>query len=268
MALDGWQELGDGVLVRRYAELDLTVGLVIGEEQALVIDTRGDHAQGTELARAVRDVTSLPVQVALTHGHFDHCFGTSAFLPAQVWAHARCAEFLARTSAQQRDHWAANYRAEGRPEVASALTATEPALPDHPVGTGVDLQLGGRSVSLRHLGPGHTDHDLVVSVADAGVVFAGDLVEQGGPPDYEDAHPESWPSTLDAMLTLGPTMVVPGHGNPVTPEFVRAQRGEISALADLCRGVAESAATIEEAVRLSPFPPDTTRIALDRHTNP
>ncbi|GAB3298988.1 MBL fold metallo-hydrolase [Parasphingorhabdus pacifica] len=268
MTLHGWQELGDGVLIRRYAELDLTVGLVVGEEQALVIDTRGDHTQGTELAEAVRRVTSLPVQVALTHGHFDHCFGTSALLPAPVWAHEGCGEFLARTSARQRDHWVAHYRAEGRPEVAAALTATEPALPDHPVGAGVDLQLGGRSVSLRHLGPGHTDHDLVIAVADAGVVFAGDLVEQGGPPDYEDAHPAAWPSTLDAMLALGPMTVVPGHGHPVTPEFVRAQRAEISTLADLCRRVAESTATTEEAVRLSPFPAETTRMALDRRTNP
>jgi hypothetical protein len=36
-------EVGDGVLARRYREFDLTVGLVLGAERALVVDTRGDE---------------------------------------------------------------------------------------------------------------------------------------------------------------------------------------------------------------------------------
>ena len=40
-----WVELADGVLVRRYAELDLSVGLVIGDSSALVVDTRSDPGQ-------------------------------------------------------------------------------------------------------------------------------------------------------------------------------------------------------------------------------
>jgi hypothetical protein len=45
-----WLEIGDGVLVRRYAELDLSIGLVLGSTGCLVIDTRGDETQGAELA--------------------------------------------------------------------------------------------------------------------------------------------------------------------------------------------------------------------------
>ncbi len=56
--MDGtWIETGNRVLARRYAELDLTVGLVIGTERALVVDTRGDARQGAELAAAVRTMT-------------------------------------------------------------------------------------------------------------------------------------------------------------------------------------------------------------------
>ncbi|MCW2717936.1 hypothetical protein [Pseudonocardia sp.] len=42
-------------------------------------------------------------------------------------------------------------------------------------------------MDLRALGRGHTDRDLVVRVPDAGLVFAGDLVEQGAPPALEEA---------------------------------------------------------------------------------
>jgi len=55
-----WVEVGDGVLARRYGELDLTVGLVVGDGACLVVDTRGDAVQGTELAAAVRSVTAAP----------------------------------------------------------------------------------------------------------------------------------------------------------------------------------------------------------------
>ena len=75
----GWIELADGVLARRYAELDLSVGLVIGDGGCLVVDTRSDPDQGAELRAAVREVTRKPCSVVLTHAHFDHCLGTAAF---------------------------------------------------------------------------------------------------------------------------------------------------------------------------------------------
>ena len=150
MLMNGWLEVADGVLVRRYAELDLSVGLVLGAERALVIDTRGDHAQGEELARAVRKVTGLPWQVVITHAHFDHCFGTAAFLPAAVWAQERCAVRMAQTVAKQRAEWAVHYRRQGRHDIASALEETEPAPPDHHIALEEVLDLGSRSVRLLH----------------------------------------------------------------------------------------------------------------------
>lgn len=259
-----WIEVADRVLVRRYAELDLSVGLVIGDQQALVIDTRGDHAQGAELSNAVRQVTDLHCHVAITHAHFDHCFGTSAFLPAPVWAHRRCVECLTRTAAAQRDEWVAHYRSAGKVDTARALAATDPVLPDHLMEEQVELDLGNRSATLLHLGRGHTDHDMVVAVPDAGVVFAGDLVEQGAPPDFGDAHPAEWPSTVDSLLRLNAGLVVPGHGEPVDRDFVRTQRDELSTIAELCHAVRNSGLTISDAVQQSPYPAEPTTTALAR----
>jgi glyoxylase-like metal-dependent hydrolase (beta-lactamase superfamily II) len=247
-----WIEVGAGVLARRYAELDLTVGLVLGAERALVVDTRGDTRQGTELAAAVRTVTALPLAVAVTHAHFDHCFGTAAFAPARVYALPRCREVLAATAADQRARWSRYYRERGDHLRADALAATEPPLPDRAAPTVLDL--GGRPVELRHLGRGHTDHDLVVAVPDAAVVFAGDLVEQGAPPDLEDAVVAEWPATLGTLLQLRPRVVVPGHGEPVDPGFVAAQQAELAEVAALHAAVAQGDLTVAEAQRRSPHP--------------
>lgn len=249
-----WVEVGDGVLARRHAELDLTTGLVLGGERALVVDTRGDARQGAELAAAVRAVTALPVVVVVTHAHFDHCFGTAAFLPCPGYAHPLCRTTLAAGAAAQRDEWSAYYRDRGDEGTAEALATTDPPLPDRGVDPEVVLDLGGRTVVLLHAGRGHTDHDVVVHVPEVAAVFAGDLVEQGAPPDLGDAVLADWPATLDAVLALRPQVVVPGHGGPVDPAFVAAQRAELAEVAALHAAVAAGELDAAGATRRSPHP--------------
>jgi glyoxylase-like metal-dependent hydrolase (beta-lactamase superfamily II) len=257
-----WVELADGVLVRRYDELDLSVGLVIGTLGCLVVDTRSDPDQGAELYAAVREVTRRPCTVVLTHAHFDHCLGTAAFLPAAVWAHSRCRDDLARGGAAQHAEAVAWSRAQGLPD----RMLVRPVVPDHTVTEPIEVDLGDRRVRLTHPGRGHTDHDLAVWSPDTGVLFAGDLVEQGSDPDFTDAYPLEWPTAVTELLRLDPHMVVPGHGEPVDAEFVTAQRDDLTALADVCRAVRAGELTAEGALTASPFTALTTRTALSRIT--
>lgn len=256
-----WVELADGVLVRRYTELDLSVGLVIGDHSALVVDTRSDPAQGAELRTAIREITPRPCAIALTHAHFDHCLGTAAFLPAAVWAHPRCRDDLARGGAAQHAEALAWCRAHGMPRNPVPV---RPVVPDHLVTPDVEVDLGGRRVRLIHPGPGHTDHDIAVWSPDTGVLFAGDLVEQGADPDFTDAFPLDWPAAVSDLLRMRPRTVVPGHGDPVAAEFAAAQRDHLIVLADLCRAVNAAELDCDAAVSLSPFAPTTTAAALTR----
>lgn len=255
-----WMEVADGVLVRRYDQLDLSVGLVIGSRSCVVVDTRSDPDQGAELSAAVREITRQPCTVVLTHAHFDHCLGTAAFLPTAVWGHHRCRDDLAKGGAAQYAEALAWSRAQGLPEPR----LVRPVVPDHPVCEDVDVDLGDRRVVLTHPGRGHTDHDLAVWSPDTGVLFAGDLVEQGADPDFGDAYPLDWPTAVTALLQRCPSIVVPGHGNPVDAQFVTAQRDDLAALADLCRGVLAGDLDPPSALAVSPFAAPTTRAALSR----
>lgn len=256
-----WVEVGDGVLVRRYAELDLSVGLVIGGDGCLVVDTRSDPDQGAELRAAIRGITRKPCTVVITHAHFDHCLGTTAFLPAPVWAHPRCRDDLASGGAKQHAEALAWFRAQG---LAHDPVPVTPVVPDHLVTGHVEVDLGDRQVLLTHPGPGHTDHDLTVWSPDTGVLFAGDLVEQGADPDFTDAYPLDWPHAVTRLLELGPRIVVPGHGDPVDGEFVTAQRDDLATMADLCRTLLVGELDNSGVLSASPFTPDTTRAVLAR----
>jgi glyoxylase-like metal-dependent hydrolase (beta-lactamase superfamily II) len=264
VAAGWWLDVGEGVLVRRYEELDLSVGLVIGDGACLVVDTRGDEVQGSELASAVHEVVSDPWSVVITHAHFDHCFGTAAFLPCDVWAHPSCRAVLADEGEVIRAEAALEYESEGRSDMAIRLREAQLVLPEQLVPATKELLVGRRPVTLAHLGPGHTDHDLVVHVPDADVLFAGDLVEEGAPPAFgKDAMPLRWPDAVTALLTIaGDGTVVPGHGEPVDRAFATAQRDELAVVADLCRAVLNGELGVADAIARSPYPENVTRDAF------
>ncbi|KMS91390.1 hypothetical protein ACZ91_09890 [Streptomyces regensis] len=261
-----WCEQAPGVYTRRYEELDLTVGLVVGGERCLVVDTRGSRVQGRELAGAVREVTPLPVTIALTHAHFDHAFGVSAFPHAPVWAHTRCRTALAARGDRDRREWTERYRRDGRSDLADELAATPVVLPTRTFDDVARLDLGGRGVELVHPGRGHTDHDVLVVAGD--VVFAGDLVEHdaGGSFTAESLGPDpdldACPAALDVVAGHRPRVVVAGHGEPVDSAFLTRAGAQLRTLARLRSDVRAGALGLDDALAASPLRAEVTRAAL------
>ncbi|QFU92959.1 MBL fold metallo-hydrolase [Amycolatopsis sp. YIM 10] len=239
-----WDVLADGVYARRYPDWDLTIGLVVGDGACLVIDTRADAEQGAELANAVREVTPHPWTVALTHDHFDHAFGVSAFLPCEVWAHENCHRELA---------------ARDKPDLA---------LPDRLLTDRAELDIGGRRVGLAHFGPAHSDNDVVVHVPDASVVFAGDLVEFSPPGSFTaesfgtDTTLSGWPAAIDGVLALGAEIILPGHGPTVDRDFLLAQKEILDRLITLDSALRAGEVDAAAAIAASPVAEDVTRAAL------
>lgn len=267
-----WREVGAGVFVRRYPYLDQTIGAIVGSERVLVVDTRATTHQARELINDLRQLTRLPWVVANTHAHFDHVFGNGAFRPCEIWSQTGCAAAL-------RVHGPAQLASVARhaADLAAELRATPLDPPDRTFEDAVDLDLGDRVVELRYLGRGHTDHDMVVRSQDAGILFAGDLVEHGAPPGFEDSFPLDWPATLGLLLDLVGGDVVPGHGEPVEREFVESQLTEVSFLAETARRLwPELRDTghdprghapqrlVDETARHLGWPPEPVRTALSR----
>ena len=265
--MTGFAEIADGAYALRYPVLDVTVGLVLGDERALLVDTLSTPVQAAELADAVAAVTDKPLTVVNTHHHFDHCFGnaTLATEGTPVWAQEYAAVHLRDEGGKWQREWYEQYR-DSDPELAEGLAAALIRPPDHTVHLAATLDLGGRTVLLRHYGRGHTDGDLVVLVPDVELVFAGDLVEESGPPDFGDAYPLEWPETLAALAhELTPAaLVLPGHGAPVDRAFVQAQHARLTELDWLIRdGHADGALALAVAER-SPFGTRASLVAVKR----
>lgn len=247
---DGWVEIGDRVFVRRYAFYDQNIGVVLGDGEALVIDTRSTGAQAREIVADVRELTASPVTVVVdTHGHFDHAFGNFVFRPATIWGHAGCVTFLERTGEVRRARVARD-----EPELAADLDEVVIDPPDRTFNAAQTITVGDRPVELTHLGRGHTDHDIVIDVPGADVLFAGDLLENGAVPFFNDAYPLDWVDTAARLAELVSGVVVPGHGDHAGADFARTQAASFAGIADQARRIAAGELTIDDALADYPFP--------------
>ena len=254
-----WREVADQVFVRRFLDFNVNIGLVVGDEHAMVVDTRASERQGRELGDEIRWTTQASLIVANTHHHYDHSFRNAAFLPGAIWGHERCVDRMRSDAPTTQLALAA-----AMPELAQEYLDTNITPPTRTFRDQVSVELGDRQVQLIHFGRGHTDNDIVVVVPDVHAVFAGDLVEQGGPPSFEDSYPLDWPGTLGRLLDVLDGPVVPGHGEVVSKAFVEGQLADLSALAELARRVRFDGGSVSDAMPLSPFPAVAGRPALIR----
>lgn len=200
----------------------VNIGLVAGPTGALLIDTGSSPQQGARLRVAAEAVAGVPlVGVVVTHAHFDHYYGLAAFDDLPTYGHE---SLLAALDAEQVSEEAAGLGFE-----ASALRP-----PNRPLSLARMVDLGGgHRAEIVHFGRGHTAGDLVVIVPQAGLIFTGDLLEQGAPPAMgPDCFLKEWPAALDGVLGLVDehTLLVPGHGEPFDRTFAFTQRAQISSV--------------------------------------
>lgn len=255
-----FDELGDGIYRRRYASLDLNVGVVVGEDAVLIVDSRASHAQADELKAELRHLTPKPVAwVVNTHMHWDHVWGNARFPEAGIVGHSRTRRHLVDDGETARGRLLTQLPEEWHDDVR----AVDIVPPNETFEAIRVLDIGGRSVQLTHHGRAHTDCDVVVHVVGSDVMFAGDMVEEGAPPAFGDAFPLDWAHTLEALEHDLVDVVVPGHGDVVDPTFVTAQRRDIAALASVLLEAWREGRPVDELPE-GPFPHDVCALAYGR----
>lgn len=251
----GFEPLADGVHLGVAEPASVNIGLVVGAEAALVIDTGSSPEQGAAIREAAERVAGVPVSsVVVTHWHWDHYFGLSAFADLATYGHESLLSRLADPDLVA--------RAQDQGFPASDLVG-----PNRPFSLARVVDLGGRRVELVHFGRGHTEGDVVAILPDTGVIFSGDLLEQSAPPSFgPDCFLKEWPSAIDGILGLidEDSVIVPGHGDPVDRMFAFDQRARISGLYGQVDHLIRQGVRITEAYEAGTWPFDeaTTREVL------
>jgi cyclase len=206
-------------------------GLIAGAGTAALIDTAWDLPLTRRILDAAGRATSAPIEkLIVTHADGDHLYGCQLLPNAEMIASADAVKEIKEENPRgmQLSHLGCRLlRTLGigaqRRFGAYVAKMFDPfdfrgitiRMPDTTFRGQMDLDIGGRTIELRHLGPAHTAGDVIVRVPDVETIFVGDLVFRGVTPNSWSGPVAGWRRALDEIMRLKPHIIVPGHG-PVT----------------------------------------------------
>ena len=211
------QEVAPGVYVHFGAQEEFgpanggdiaNIGFIVGERCVAVVDTGGSLDLGRRLRAAIERSTRLPVCYVIdTHMHQDHVLGNAAFAggakPPQFIAHEK---FAAALAARERFYLQALQR-----DFGTSMSHEQIVYPTQTVATTLDLDLGGRSITLQAWPTSHTDNDLTVYDARTRTLFLSDLLFVGRLPVL-DGSLRGWLRSMAALRPMAVAVAIPGHG--------------------------------------------------------
>jgi glyoxylase-like metal-dependent hydrolase (beta-lactamase superfamily II) len=188
-----------------------TLAVRVTNDGVLLVDDMFE-ANYDQIIALVRTVTNQPVKyVVSTHHHGDHTGGNIRFLQ-----HATIV---------------------GHKNARAAMTGAPKPLPGPPpltFTTEAAIHVGDAEVQLHHLGPGHTNGDIVVYFPDLRVIAMGDLFVVLGRVPYVDyaggGSTLGWLPTLERALKFEFDTVIPGHGPVATRADLQKYKDSLQTL--------------------------------------
>ncbi len=194
-------------------------GFVATPDGVVVFDALGTPSLGWELLKEIRKITSMPVRFnVVSHYHADHIYGLQAFrdhTSTVIIAQDRAREY-------KENEETADERADQRLDQRRAALApwvnkdTRVVPPDITFNDRLTLSLGGKRFYMIYAGPAHSASDMMMMVEPDGVLFAGDIVQNGRIPfmNSDDVDTRQWVAALGEVQKLAPKFIIPGHGRP------------------------------------------------------
>lgn len=229
---EGLYDLGHQVyawLVPNGSWGESNAGLVIGNQQSLLVDTLWDANYTRQMLSAMQSLTATaPIrQLVNTHADGDHFWGneclpevdsiTSASalaemqhtLPKSLLLLGKVGRILGSLPIRR---WRAIGHWMKRMVAPYAFAAVHHTPARRSFSQTLTLDVGGRTVQLMEVGPAHTAGDLIVHIPDARIVFAGDTLFIGSTPVMWAGPVENYLAALDRLEALDADLFVPGHG--------------------------------------------------------
>ncbi len=210
------EEVIDGVYA--YVQLDGSWGLnncgfLVGRDGVTVVDTCFTERRTRRLIDEIEAITDAPLRTLInTHHHGDHTHGNYLLPDATIIAHERCREEVLSAG-----HVATGLFpgvAWGDLEVNAPFVTFDERL---------NVYVDDTRLELMFMGPSHTTNDIAVWMPDQRVLFAGDLVFNGGTPFVVMGSVAGSLAALDRLRALEPEVIVPGHGAVCGPDALDAQ---------------------------------------------
>lgn len=227
------EQIGDGVYVMRDGGVPLVpnVGIVVGDDGVLVVDTGMGPANAETVIDEVRKITNLPIRyLVTTHFHPEHNYGAQAFPKDTILAYATAQYKELKEKGEYYRTWFIEMFGD---DVRALLEPVRLIEPDITFSERAEFNLGGLPVELYYFGrPAHTRGDTVVYLPKQTIAFVGDLAPNGNFPILADSDSSirGWILTLADLAGLGAESLVPGHGPIGNVEVIQQVKDYLTAI--------------------------------------
>ena len=203
-------------------------GFLVDPHGVISVDASSTERRTRAYLDAIAKITPRPVRTLVTTPHHgDHTYGNCLFTGATIVAHERCREEVialgppANTGIFNEVEW-------GNLRPAPAFLTYD---------TGVTLWSGDLRCDVRYVGtPAHTTNDSIIWIPERSVLFAGDLLFNGGTPFLLLGSVAGSIQVLEEVIRpLGAETIVPGHGPVCGPEVIDDVLGYLRFISELAR---------------------------------
>jgi cyclase len=256
------QKVAEGVYLfttTPYADVGLSGNsvAVLSDDGVLVFDANGTPETATTVLAEIRKLTDKPVRYLVnSHWHWDHWGGNQVYLAAnpglQIITHEKTRELMLSveprwnekglkedlpqfldgfekqiTAAKAKNVPAERIQAaEERLAVDRNFLAQKQSLrktyPNVTFSDSMTLILGGREIQVLHA-RAITPGDTYLYLPKEKVLVTGDILLSPYPFAIGGTYPAEWIQTLEKLVALQPSVIVPGHGEAETNnDFLRS----------------------------------------------
>jgi len=238
-------EVGDGLFA--YVQPDGSwwinnTGFLVDEDRVVAIDTCATERRTRGFLDAIATVTPKPVRTLInTHHHGDHTNGNSLVAEGStIIGHHHCRQEIVGSRIGGLD------AIFGRVDWGE-LTPTPPTVT---FSERLDVHVAGRRVELIHFPTAaHTRSDVIAWLEDEKLLYAGDLVFNGGTPFVVMGSVAGSLAAIQELRALAPATIVPGHGGVCGIEALDRVEAYLRFVTDLAASAKTAGETPLDAAR-------------------
>ncbi|HEY7404686.1 MAG TPA: MBL fold metallo-hydrolase [Candidatus Angelobacter sp.] len=271
------QKVADGVYLFTTAPYG-DVGLcgnsvaVLSDDGVLVFDSGATPQTAATILTEIRKLTDKPVRYLVnSHWHWDHWGGNQVYLAAnpglQIISHEKTRELMlnveprwnekglkedlpqfldgfekqiaaakARNASAERIQ-AAEERLEADRNFLAQKQSLRKTYPNVTFSASMTLLLGSREIQILHA-HAITPGDTYIFLPKEKTLITGDILLSPYPFAIGGTYPANWSQTLEKLVALEPSVIIPGHGDAeTTSDFLRSN---LALFQELLRQVKEA----------------------------
>ena len=211
-----------------FVRLVPNIGIIIGDEAVLVVDTGLGIENGKKVYELVSKLSEIKkIFVTISHYHPEHSLGVGGFPEDAIFIASRAQNLGMENGEQIKDQFSR------QSVINNQLINNTPYPKPHILyDDNYTVDLGDLTVQLISVGPLHTKGDSIIFIKEESVLFAGDVMMGGIIPSIDPEHAsfDKWETAIEKIEELSPKLVIGSHGDVGEQALIQKWKSLISTI--------------------------------------